>query len=146
MEQVTVYRAFDGKQFDAEEECLEYERNILPQCNAMKNLLLFDEETLLIPFEPDMTYSDLYDKTQFFVITNKTGESLACLQHIIDQGPYDCPDPIEEGHVYTWSNSVGWYDYGEEFCQMKETVDIIISTVEFNKDLRKRIEQTTEST
>lgn len=112
----------------------------------MKNLLLFDEEALLILFEPSMTYSFLYDETQFFVIVNKTEESLACLNHIFDQGPYDCPDPIEEGHIYAWSNSDGWYDYSEKFCRMKETVDIIISTVEFNKDLRKRIEQTTEST
>lgn len=146
MEQVMVFKAFDGKQFDTEEECLEYERDILPQNDAMRNLLLFDEEALLIPFEPGMTYSYLYDETQFFVIVNKTEESLACLHRILDQGPYDCPDQIEEDHVYAWSDSDGWYDYSKKFCQMKETVDIIISTVEFNKDLRKRIEQTTEST
>lgn len=146
MEQVTVYRAFDGKQFDTEEECLEYEQDSMPQYDAVMNLLLFDKDTILIPFEPSMTYSFLYDNTQFFVIINKTEESLACLHNILDQGPYEHPDPIEEGHVYAWSNSDGWYDYGEKFCQMKETVDIIISTVEFNKDLRKRIEQTTEST
>lgn len=146
MEQITVYRAFDGEQFDTEEECLEYEQNSLPKYDAMMNLLLFDEETLLIPFQPGMTYSELYDKMQFFVVINKTEESLACLHNILDQGFYSYPDTIEEGHVYTWSNRDGWYDYSEKFCRMKETVDIIISTVEFNKDLRKRIEQTTEST
>lgn len=131
MEQVTVYRAFDGKQFDTEKECLEYERDILPQCDTMKNLLLFDKEANLILFQPGITYSYLYDNMQFFVVTNKTEESLACLHNILNQGPYDCPDPIEEGRIYRWNDRDGWVDISEELYQIKEAVDIIINAIEF---------------
>lgn len=143
MEQSTVYKAFDGEQFDTEVECLEYERNNMPQYDAMANLLLFDKDTILISFEPGMTYSYLYDNIEFFVVVNKTEESLACLYNIINQGPYDCPDPIEEGRIYAWSNRDGWFDCGEKFRQMKETVDIIIDSIEFRKKL---LVQTKENT
>lgn len=140
---MTVFKATDGTQFDTEEECLEYEGNNLPSSEGLNGLMLFDEKTLLISFKHDLTYSYLYDKMQFFVIVNKTEESLACLRNILAQGPYDCPDPIEEGRIYAWSGRDGWYDYSEKFCQMKETVDIIIDSIEFRKQL---LAQTKENT
>lgn len=144
MEQITVYKAFDGEQFDTAKECLEHEQNSLPQYDAMMNLLLFDKDTILIPFTPGITYSYLYNNVLFFIIVNKTEESLACLRNILAQGPYDCPDPIEEGHVYTWSNRDGWYDYSEKFYQMKETVDIIVNAmIKFRKELTSQNKEST---
>lgn len=146
MEQVTVYRAFDGKRFDTEEECLEYERDNYPSSEGLNGLLLFNENTILMIKEPGKTYYDYYVDLGWFVVTKATEESLACLRNILDCGPYKHPDHIVEGHIYKWTDRDGWYDYSKEFCQIKEAVDIIISTVEFNKDLRKLIEQNSEST
>lgn len=68
------------------------------------------------------------------MVTKATEESLVCLHNILESGPYKYPDSIVEGHIYKFSDQDGWVDFSEEFCQMKEAVDIIMNAIEFDFD------------
>ena len=146
MKKVTMYEAFDGEKFDTEEECLEYERKYFPSQEGLDGLLMLDSKTIFIMKDPEKSYYDYYNELKWFVVTEATDEAFACIKNILDSGPYIYPDPIIEGHIYTWDTDNGWYDFSEKFCQLKEDADIILNAIDFGKQLKAQIKQNEETT
>lgn len=129
MEEIKMYKALDGEIFGTLVECLEYEEENFPSKDALKKLYLFNYNLYDIKaiYESDdrLSYNNLYDNLHWFIIKNLDDDSLSCIKHILECGPYSYPEEFVEGDIYTWSSKDGWYNYSAEFRKMKVNLEII---------------------
>ena len=70
MQEVIKYVADDGREFDDEDECLEYEREMLLTDFSNRGLRAFDYNKRELPIENYQRIEDLFDNAWFFIIPN----------------------------------------------------------------------------
>lgn len=130
MEQITIFKAFDGTLFDTEEECLEYEGQNYPSDDGLKYIYLWDENMRPIVLDTDgiFSYAILYERTHWFILKKINNSSVECITRILETGHYPYPEEFIEGDVYAWSKD-GWYNYSAEFREIKDNLEIIHGSI-----------------
>ena len=126
MKVICTYVADDGKEFDSESECREYEESL---ARANRSVAAFDKE---LNYIPTPTIADWEDKVWHMKIMD--GKQADKLISWVNDYCGICmdglPDHLTAGEVWAWSEIDGeWYKPLERYAELKRLADAIEKAV-----------------
>ena len=119
----TMYIADDGKAFEDEEDCREYEAQI-NYSDILQSVTMFTEKGKIIHFENDLSsFNDAVDYATFiFIPSYLENNRLSAFSNEIMRGYYGKIFPTTAGfYRWDWHNdNDGWISFETDVSQMTE--------------------------
>ena len=89
-----------------------------------QNVFLWDDHMCPIVIDGIISYEDICDRLEWFMIRKADDESVDVLKKILECGGDIYDEDIKKGDVYKLSCH-GWYNYSAEFRKIKDNLEIL---------------------